>query len=183
MIVMFMVTLLSCTTDQTSKKPKKDTVGNIEWKSTYTPFNVTINTSYGYEYVGKQTVQKESFTFDYSVFKNKSGGIIFIIDYKRTDKKFPAEVDLFEPGAQTNGLLKYEPYQFSIWTGVSKRTFDLLQSMGVAYPSCKVAINTGRLNDEDRTTAIFVGLIEPWACDHSDFENIIDHYNDIISIW
>jgi hypothetical protein len=177
------IALFGCATDQAGKPPKEDTMGNIEWKSTRTPFSVTINSSYGYEFAGKETVQDGSFTFDYSIFKNESGGIIFIIDYKRTDQKFPEGIDLFEPGAQTNGLLMYEPYQFSIWTGVSKRSFDLFKSMGIPYPQCKVALNSGRLNALDRTTAIFVGFIEPWTCDHSDFEEIIDRYNDVVFIW
>ena len=184
-ILLSLVALVSCATTSTTdvEPPKKDTTGNIEWKSSRTPWLVTINSSYGYEYFGKETVQQGAFTFDYSIFTNESGGIIAIIDFKRTDRAYDQGVDLFEPGAQTNGLLAYEPFQFSIWTGVSRRTFDLFQKMGVTYPQCKVVLNAGRVNEEDLTTAVFVVFIEPWTCDHSGHDEIIDRYNDRVFIW
>jgi len=182
-ILLIFAALISCAKRSEIEAPKADAIGNIEWKSSRAQISITISASYGYKLVGSKTIQSGAFTFDYTVFKSTTGGIIAIIDLKRSDRAYDIGTDLFEPGAQTNGLLKYEPFQFSIWTGVSKRSFDLFRSLGIEYPKCKVALNSGRINEEDPTTAVFVVFIEPWSCDYKDFENIIDDYNDIIFIW
>jgi hypothetical protein len=182
-VLLSLVAFLSCATQGDIKPPKTDSTGNIEWKSSRTPIAVTITSSYGYKLNSTKTIQEGAFTFDYSIFTNESGGIIAIIDFKRTDRAYDKGADLFEPGAQSNGLLKYEPYQFTIWTGVSPRSFNLFKSLGIKYPQCKVVLNSGRLNDEDTTTAVFVIFVEPWTCDYKDFEEIIDRYNDRVFIW
>ena len=183
-IMLCIFALLSCGKEGTIKPPEKTTLGNIEWKSSQTPYSVTINNSYGFKFVGSKHLINQNRIYDYSVFTNESGGIIYIIDWKNTTGQFPEGADIFEPrGVNTKDLLKYEPYQFTIWTGISQVSNQMLTDMGIAVPQCKVALNSGRLNEDDRSTAVFVVFIEPWNCQRSDYEDIIDHYNDVIFIW
>jgi hypothetical protein len=185
-LFLMFVTFISCATqEKTIKNPKETSLGNIEWKSSQTPYYVTINNSYGFKFVGSKHLINQNRIYDYSVFTNQSGGIIYIIDWKNTTGEFPEGVDVFEPRDVVNSkdLLKYEPFQFTIWTGISRVSHQMLTEMGIAVPQCKVALNSGRLNADNRSTAVFVVFIEPWNCQRSEFEDIIDHYNDVIFIW
>jgi hypothetical protein len=184
-IFFFIVALLSCVTgDKDIKTPEKTSSGAIEWKSSQTPFSVTINASYGFHFVGSKNLKKDNKIYKYSVFTNDSGGIIYIIDWKHTTWKFDKGADIFEPGdVRAKGLLSHQPYQFTIWTGISQFSNQVLTDMGIQVPECKVALNAGRLNEDDTSTAVFVVFIEKWNCQRSDYEDIIDLYNDVIFIW
>lgn len=184
-IFFFIVTLLSCVTgDKDIKTPEKTSSGAIEWKSSQTPYSVTINASYGFHFVGSKELNRDNKIYKYSIFTNDTGGIIYIIDWKHTTWKFDKGADIFEPGdVRSMGLLNHEPYQFTIWTGISEFSNQVLVDVGVDVPECKVVLIAGRLNEDDTSTAVFVVFIVKWDCQRSNYEDIIDHYGDVIFIW
>lgn len=185
LLVVFFMFLLACSSNTPNiEKPEEDLTGNIIWNSQRTPFQVSINHQFEFKFIGGKSTQIGDRLYDYTVFTNPEGKIIYIIDYKRLDQPFPKGADIFEPrDVNSQDILAYEPYQYSIWTGISNFSESILRDMQVDVPRCKVALNSGKLNFEDRSTAVFVVYIEPWNCARIEFEQIIDHFNDTVFIW
>jgi hypothetical protein len=182
LIVMMIAFLAACSTPGDIKPPEENSSGSIEWKSKRTPTKVTINKDYGFEFVGSKSLRRGDKIYDYSVFQDQGGRIIYIIDWKHKSWQYPQGADILTPH-QEDGLLEYMPHQFVIWTGISKFSYDVLTDMGVDVPECKVALNDGRLNQRNRNEAVFVVFVVPWSCDREGYMEILDQYHDVVFIW
>lgn len=164
----------------TDKEPKVDNLGNTTWKSSRFNCEILIDNEYKYEFKGNIRRKLSNRIDDISVFSNGKGSAFYIVDTKYLDWRLPINSDPLKPAENVNGLLKYEPHEYSIWTGISSSSVDILENMGIEVPECKVSIIQSKINQSDRSEIVFVVFYKEWNCERSKYDGIIDECNKVL---
>lgn len=177
--------LIGCST------PKKDTPISLKakkenktwnWESLHFDFKAFIHGNL--TFYGDKSIYEDSKTFDYSVWTNdEDGTTLVLIDWKNNDWKFPEGEDPLTPqSGQEKFLLKYEKFDYTIWKGISKRTYNILTGFNIKVPKCKVVINKAFINPYDRSEVVWLIYYKPWTCDYQNFHEILKALNKDFSV-
>jgi len=166
-------------TEQTKVEPPViDDSGNHTWVSKrIDECQVTIDSTF--TYVGEKDRNEKS-RMTYHVWsKDNDDEFIYLIDWRHNSWSFPKGADTLKPRS-TEGLLKYEPNEYTIWNGISPKSNDILLSLGVDTPKNKVVVDKQACMNKWRNKVVWVIYGKIWDENHTDFERILEFYNDAI---
>ena len=156
------------TTTVTEEKPfnvEKEVTGETIWTSNFTPLTVKIDRSF--EFIGTKDMSDMKVRRQYHVWLKKTGEIIYIVDLQiRTTYNFPEDYDPnlgMDQNPNDPNILLYKPMQYSVWKGIPKNSYAVLNSMGLQIPKCKAALEVAKLSPS-RKSGVWLVLMQPNPC-------------------
>jgi hypothetical protein len=185
LLLFLLLNFIGCVT------PKKDTPISLKvkkegqswnWKSFNFDFKALIKGNLIFR--GDKSIYENDKTLDYSIWSNEEdGSTLILIDWKNNKWKFPDGKDPLAPQhGQNKFLLKYEKFDYAIWKGISKRTYNVLTGLNIKVPKCKVVVNKSYINPDDRSEVVWLIYYKPWSCDYKDFDKILRQLNKDFSV-
>jgi len=179
-VLMSAMLVFSCTTEPTiTTPPPVNEAGDSNWASTrLDDCNITIDKSF--KYMGEKNLNEGKKLRTYYVWSKDGGNeFIYLIEWRHTSWSFPAGEDTLKP-RDTDGLLKYEPNEYSIWSGIAQKSHRVLTKMGVNVAKDKVVIDKELCMNKYRNKVVWIVYGKAWDANHTDFEKIVEMYNKVV---
>jgi len=181
-IVMFVCSLIfSCQSTGIDKTPPPITKsGDHVWKSDkIEDCKITIDGSF--MYMGELEVRgKNAIKTYYAWDRNFGNDVLYVFELEFDNWSYPKDRDPLEPDTNKKGLLKYKPNEYVIWTGVNQLSYDTLMEMGIDLPKNKVVLVKMACINKNRDKAVFIVYSKIWDSNHTDFENILKFYDEVV---